>query len=152
MRNETNFSEGCVVTLKRTFDAPVDLVWEAWINSEHITKWWGPKGMTTRIIEHNFEVGGKWKYSMTMPNGQEFISEGVFKEIIKHKKIISSADFKPMTEGVEIQALFEEAGESTLFTFNIVHASEEYRIAQEKMGIYNGWGSVLERLGEFVEK
>ena len=152
MRNETNFSEGCVVTLKRTFDAPVDLVWEAWINSEHIAKWWGPKGMTTRVIKHNFEVGGKWKYSMTMPNGQEFISEGVFKEIIKHKKIISSADFKPMTEGVEIQALFEEAGESTLFTFNIVHASEEYRIAQEKMGIYNGWGSVLKRLGEFVEK
>jgi len=55
-----------------------------------------------------------------------------------------------MTEGVQIQALFEENGDKTNFTFNIVHPTEEYRIQQEKMGILNGWGSVFERLETLV--
>ncbi|MFM8593819.1 MAG: hypothetical protein ACKOCK_05440 [Chloroflexota bacterium] len=28
----------------RTYDAPLDLVWAAWSNCDHMEKWWGPKG------------------------------------------------------------------------------------------------------------
>lgn len=140
------------LTLTRIFDAPIELVWEAWTQPEHIAQWWGPQGMKTKVIEHNFEVGGQWKYAMTMPDGNEFITEGVYTEIVKLERIISSADFKPMTEGVEIQALFEANGNQTNFTFNCVHATEEYCKQQEEMGFYNGWGSVFDRLGEFLQK
>lgn len=140
------------VSLKRTFDAPIALVWEAWTQAEHIAQWWSPKGMETKVIEHDFKVGGKWKYSMPMPNGQEFIAEGVYLEIVELQKIISNASFKPMTEDVEIQSLFEEDGDKTNFTFNVVHKTEEYRMQQEKMGIMNGWGSVFARLEEFLKK
>ena len=140
------------VTIQRTFNAPIQLVWEAWTQPEHIAKWWSPKGMETKIIEHEFKVGGKWKYCMPMPNGQEFITEGVYTEIVELVKIISSANFRPMTEGVEIQSLFEEDGDKTNFTFNIIHPTEEYKIQQEKMGILNGWGSVFERLDALVIK
>lgn len=139
------------VTLKRTFNAPIQLVWEAWTQSKHIAQWWSPKGIETKVIEHNFEVGGKWLYSMPMPNGQEFLAEGEYLEIVEHEKIISLANFKPMTEGVEIQALFQANGNKTDFTFNVVHPTEEYRIQQEKMGIMNGWGSVFDRLGELLK-
>ena len=88
---------------------------------------------------------------MAMPDGREFITEGIYSEIEEFAKIISSADFKPMTEGVEIQALFEEDGEQTLFVFNVVHSSEEYCKQQEKMGFYNGWGSVFQRLEELLQ-
>ncbi|MGB5819395.1 MAG: SRPBCC domain-containing protein [Saonia sp.] len=134
------------LTLKRTFDAPLKLVWEAWTRPEHIALWWGPKGMDVKVIEHDFKVGGKWKYSMTMPDGKEFITEGIYSVIVALKKIYSSADFKPMTEGVEIQALFEENGDKTNFTFNVVHETEEYCKQQEEMGFYNGWGSVFDGL------
>lgn len=133
-------------TIKRTFDAPIALVWEAWTQPEHIIKWWSPKGIDTKIIEHSFKVGGKWKYAMPMPNGQEFIAEGTYTEIIELKKIVSQANFRPMTEGVEIASLFEADGDKTKFTFNVVHPTEAYKIQQEKMGILNGWGSVFERL------
>jgi len=138
------------VTLKRTFNAPLKLVWEAWTQPEHIALWWGPKGMETKVIEHDFRVGGQWKYVMLMPDGNEFITDGVYSVIVELEKIFSSANFKPMTEGVEIQALLEENGDKTNFTFNVVHATEEYRIQQEKMGIMNGWGSVFDRLETFV--
>jgi uncharacterized protein YndB with AHSA1/START domain len=68
--------------------------------------------MKTKIIEHDFRIGGKWKYTMAMPDGSEFISDGVYSVIVALQKIFSSANFKPMTEGVEIQALFEANGDS----------------------------------------
>ena len=89
---------------------------------------------------------------MPMPDGNEFVAEGEYTEIIELEKIISTANFKPMTEGVEIQALFEADGEQTNFTFNVVHPTEEYKIQQEKMGIMNGWGSVFSRLEELLNQ
>ena len=138
------------LTLKRTFDAPLKLVWSVWTQPEHIAEWWGPKGMKTEIVEHNFKVGGSWKYSMKMPDGSNFIGEGVYSVIVELQKIFSSANFKPMTEGVEIQALFEGNGDKTNFTFNVIHPTEEYCKQQEKMGFYNGWGSTFDRLAALV--
>ncbi len=134
------------ITMKRTFNAPLALVWEAWTQAEHIAEWWSPKGVRTKVVTHEFKVGGQWKYIMPMPNGQEFIAEGTYTEIIEFKKIVSSANFRPMTEGVEIQSLFEPNGEKTDFTFHVIHPTEAYKIQQEKMGILNGWGSVFDRL------
>ena len=107
---------------------------------------------TVKIVEHDFNVGGKWKYTMEMPDGNEFVTEGVYAVIEELEKIFSSADFKPMTEGVEIQALFEENGDKTNFTFNVVHPTEEYCKQQESMGFMNGWGSVFDGLESHLEK
>ncbi|WP_075342743.1 SRPBCC domain-containing protein [Tenacibaculum agarivorans] len=134
------------LSLEKIFDAPIELVWEAWTSSEHIVKWWAPPGMDLNVIEHDFKVGGKWKYTMLMPNRAEFISEGIYKEIIEMEKIVTSADFKPMTENVELHAYFEKIGDQTKFTFSVIHETEEYCKQQEKMGFYNGWGSAFERL------
>ena len=150
----SNFTEtkNRTLTLERTFNAPIQLVWDAWTQAEHIALWWGPKAMETKVLEQDFRVGGKWKYSMLTPDGNEFITDGVYSEIVELQKIVSSANFKPMTEGVEIQALFEEEGDKTKFTFNVVHPTEEYCKQQEKMGFYNGWGSTFDRLNEFLNQ
>lgn len=142
--------ENRTVTIERTFNAPIELVWEAWTKPEHIAKWWSPKGMETKIIEHTFDVGGKWKYVMPMPDGNEFTAEGTYTEIVELERIISSANFKPMTEGVEIQSLFKKNKNKTDFVFNVIHPTEAYKVQQEKMGILNGWGSVFTRLEEFL--
>ena len=139
------------LTLKKTLDAPIELVWEAWTGPEHIAGWWGPKGMPLKIVEHNFRVGGKWKYVMPMPDGSEFISEGQYSEIVAFERIITSANFRPMTEGVEIRASFERDGDKTIFTFSVVHPTEEYCRQQENMGFYNGWGSAFTRLNAYLQ-
>ena len=107
--------------------------------------------MQTKVVQHDFKVGGTWKYSMEMPNGNEFITEGVYSEIVELGKIISSADFKPITEGVEIQALFESNVNKTNFTFKVVHPTGEYCRQQEKMGFYKGWDSTFDRLNEYLQ-
>jgi uncharacterized protein YndB with AHSA1/START domain len=146
-----NDAKNRTLTLKRTFDVPVKLVWEAWTQPEHIINWWAPKGMKIEVVEHDFSVGGKWKYVIPMPDGSEFISDGEYLEIVEFEKIITTASFKPMTEGVEMQILFEENGDKTNFTFNVVHQTEEYCKQQEKMGFYNGWGTAFDRFESFVK-
>ena len=145
--NKPDEKENRTITLKRTFNAPLSLVWEAWTQSEHIAEWWSPKGIKTKVIEHDFKVGGKWKYSMPMPNGQEFIAEGEYTDIVELEKIISSANFRPMTEGVEIQSLFKANGDKTEFTFNVVHPTEEYK---SKWILHNLWQtSYLLKMGYY---
>ncbi|MEO1484275.1 MAG: SRPBCC domain-containing protein [Bacteroidota bacterium] len=139
------------LTIEKELNASLSLVWEAWSQPEHIAKWWGPKGMEVSVEAHNFKVGGNWRYSMRMPDGSTFTIEGTYLAIEVHERIVTSADFKPMTENVELHILFEARGEMTLFTFHCVHETEEYRAQQEKMGFYNGWGSVFDNLKVFVE-
>ncbi|WP_430905770.1 SRPBCC family protein [Maribacter sp. 2-571] len=148
--NNPNDLANRTLTLERTFNAPIALVWEAWTQSEHIAQWWAPNGMALDVVEHDFSVGGKWKYTMEMPDGNQFISEGVYSEIVPQKKIVTSADFRPMTEGVALHIQFEADGDKTKFTFSVVHETEEYCKQQEKMGIYNGWGSAFERLATLL--
>ncbi|MEP2024506.1 MAG: SRPBCC domain-containing protein [Reichenbachiella sp.] len=149
---QSNDATNRTLTLERIFNAPISLVWEAWTNPEHVAQWWGPEGMQTKVNKHDFRVGGAWEYAMTMPDGKVFIADGVYTEIVEFSKICSSANFKPMTEGVEIQSYFEADGEKTKFTFKCVHETEEYCKQQEEMGFYNGWGSVFIRLADFLVK
>lgn len=145
-------NENRTLTIERTFDAPIQLVWDAWTRSEHIVKWWGPKGMETRVEIHDFKVGGHWKFVMKMPDGRDFIAEGQYKEIEAPAKLVTTANFRPMTEGVVLEVLLQANGDQTQFTFNVVHPSEEYCKQQEAMGFYNGWGSTFDRLEELLNQ
>ena len=138
------------LTIERTFNAPIELVWEAWTNPEHICRWWGPKGMETRVETHELKVGGQWKFVMQMPDGSDFIAEGQYQEINAPNRLVSSADFRPMTEGVILEVNLETQGSGTKFIFNVIHPSEEYCKQQEAMGFYNGWGSTFDRLDEML--
>ncbi len=140
------------LTIHRTFDAPIQLLWQVWTQPEHIAQWWAPQGMSIDIVEHNFQVGGRWEYAMQMPNGQTFTSDGVYSVIVELEKIFSSANFKPMTEGIEMQSLFTAEGDKTHLTFHCIHPTEEYCRQQEKMGFYNGWGSVFDRLNDYLQQ
>ncbi len=39
------------LVIKRTLDAPLDLVWEVWADPEHAKQWWGPKDFTVPVVE-----------------------------------------------------------------------------------------------------
>ncbi|GMN11378.1 hypothetical protein MTsPCn9_10150 [Croceitalea sp. MTPC9] len=138
------------LSFKRTFHASIDLVWKAYTEPEYISKWWSPQGMETAIVHYNFKAGGAWQYIMKMPNDMEFIAEGKFKEIIPMKKILTEANFKPKTEGVGLEILFEPESNTTQFTLNVIHPTEAYKIQQEKMGVANGWEAALARFAELI--
>jgi len=75
------------------FDAPVELVWKAWTDPEHVMRWWGPKGYTSPASEIDLRVGGKYLWCMRSPEGQNLWSTGVYREIAPFERIVCTNSF-----------------------------------------------------------
>ncbi len=59
------------LVIKRTFDAPRDLLWKVWSDPVQAKNWWGPEGFTAPIVELDMRPGGKWRAMMRAPDGKE---------------------------------------------------------------------------------
>ena len=57
------------ITLTRVFDAPRELVFQAWTDPDHLARWFGPAGMETprETIEIDLRVGGRFRLTMVRP-------------------------------------------------------------------------------------
>ena len=83
--------QGLVIT--RIFEAPRELVWRAWTDPEHLRHWWGPKGFTSPACTIDLRVGGKYLFCMRSPDGQDFWSTGVYREIVEHERLVCTDSF-----------------------------------------------------------
>jgi len=89
------------IEVTRTFNAPVELVWQVWVDPELVKRWWGPKHFTSPVAKIDFREDGKSIVSMKAPpemGGQEFYS------VWEYAKII------PLTSIEFIQSLSDEGG------------------------------------------
>ena len=59
------------IYVKRSFNAPIDLVWAAWTEADILDKWWAPKPYQTKTKSMDFKEGGQRLYAMVGPNGEE---------------------------------------------------------------------------------
>src|SRR3984893_11588949 len=65
------------IVISRVTSAPRELVFEAFTEVRHLSRWWGPEGFTTTTRAFEFRVGGEWVFVMHGPDGtdyQEWIS------------------------------------------------------------------------------
>ena len=88
MRNDTSDKKNLVVT--RVFDAPVEQVWKAWIDSEQVMRWWGPKGFTSPLAKMDFRVGGVSLVCMRAPKefgGQDMYNTWTYQKIEPFQRI-----------------------------------------------------------------
>ncbi|HLO37276.1 MAG TPA: SRPBCC family protein [Lacibacter sp.] len=108
--------------LTRLLNAPVELVWEVFTDPEHIKHWWGPNGFTNTITKMEIEPGGEWDLVMHGPDGTDYKNKSVFKEIVKHKKIVydhvSGPKFLTTIE-------FEERGKQTQINWHMLFESKK---------------------------
>ena len=63
------------MVLERVINAPVALVWGAWMNPETLPQWWGPEGYTCRTKRINLGAGGEWVFDMIGPDGTVYASD-----------------------------------------------------------------------------
>jgi len=81
------------LTITRTFDASRELVWKAWTDPEQVKRWWGPKAYTAPVCKIDLREGGKYLYCMRSPEGQDFWSTGVYREIVEPERITYTHSF-----------------------------------------------------------
>jgi uncharacterized protein YndB with AHSA1/START domain len=74
----------------RLFDAPIELVWRAWTEPEHIQRWWGPEHFTAPVAKIDFREGGTSLLCMRPPReygGQDFYSTWYYTKIVPLERI-----------------------------------------------------------------
>lgn len=144
------------IVISRIFDAPRELVWNAWTDPKHVVKWWGPRGFTTTIEEMDVRPGGVWRHTMHGPDGANYPNKSVFTEVVKHERIVfSHSGGKEGGPGANFQATwtFEEQGGKTKLTMRMVFGSAQERNQVVKdFGAIEGGKQTLERLAEHLAK
>src|SRR6266849_4263098 len=78
------------LVVTRVFDAPIELVWQAWTEPEHVKQWWGPDYFTSPSTEIDFRVGGTSLVCMRAPKefgGQDMYSTWHYAKIVPMQSI-----------------------------------------------------------------
>lgn len=111
------------VYISRTFQHPVEKVFEAFINPEWIRNWWGPVNVLTLNVDVNLKVGGKYKFEMQKRNGELFQITGEYKDIVPNQLLVFSSAY---------QNLSSPPPESTvIIKFKTVDKGTEVSLVQE---------------------
>src|ERR687885_30505 len=56
------------IVISRVINAPRELVFEAFTEVRHLSRWWGPEGFTTTTRAFEFRVGGEGDFVMHGPD------------------------------------------------------------------------------------
>jgi len=145
------------IVISRVFDAPRELVWDAWTDPKQVVQWWGPRGFTTTIEKMDVRPGGVWKHVMRGPDGTDYPNKSIFKEVTKPERIVySHGGGRKGAPGVQFEATwtFEIVeGNKTRLTIHQVFPSAEDRETVVKVyGAIEGGKQCLARLGEQLAK
>lgn len=77
----------------RSFDAPRQLVWEAWTEPQKVKQWWGPKDFSCPTAEIDLRKNGRYLTCMRSPEGKDYWSTGTYKVIDEPKKLVCTDSF-----------------------------------------------------------
>jgi len=79
------------VVIERSFDAPVDLIWQMWTNPEHFKAWYGPDGATIPVAKMDVRVGGTRLVAMEIqtPGGpMQMWFTGEYREVVANERLV----------------------------------------------------------------
>lgn len=156
--------EGDHLVMERRFDAPRELVFQMFSDSEHLENWWGPKGWETENYAFTFAIGGVWHYCMVCTDedqgdyyGQTSWGRAVFQEIHIPEKIVYIDQFSDEAGNVseefpemDITLNFvEEAGTTRLQIISRFASAEELKTVVN-MGVIEGVTSQYDRLDGYL--
>lgn len=149
--NATNdLDEARMIVGTRLFDAPRELVFDAFTDAKHVSNWWGPRGFTTTTHEMDVRPGGKWLFVMHGPDGTDYDNEIVYLEVVRPERLTYTHGPAPV---FDVVITFEEEGNKTRLTMRSIFASAEVRDqVAEDFGAVEGMNQTLDRLQEELGK
>lgn len=137
------------IVMTRVFDAPRELVFDAWTKPELLRRWlYGPDGWSMTLCEIDLRVGGRYRCVLKGPAGEQMAWQGVYREIVAPERIVSTEQFDPAWypgEAVGTIALAENGGKTTL-TQTVLYESREARDGVLKTPMEHGVAMGYDRL------
>lgn len=140
------------IVITRLFNAPRRLVFEAWTTPEHVKHWYGTHDTTLTHCEIDLRIGGKWRYVVSAPDGNDYGFSGVYREITPPERLVYTEGFERMP-GHEalVTVIFEEQDGKTRLTSTLLYQSIEDRNAHLQSGMETGMVETLNRLDDHLQ-
>ena len=141
------------IRLVRTYDAPVQAVWDAWTDPVQTCQWWGPRGFTTTSKAKDVRVGGAWEYTMQGPDGTVWPSKTTYLEVEPLAKLVydhGGNDEQPPLFRVTV--LFSEESGKTRMEMTMRLKTKEELERTRQIIKHAGGESTWDRLAEFLDK
>lgn len=146
--------------IKRSFNAEINKVWQAFITPEILTKWWYPQGMSNRHISSDVRPGGKFHYCFKSEEGTEYWGLGIY-QTIKEPTYLSYIDSFSDAEGnlvapayygipgdkimqTLIEVTLKQNGQQTEVTLTMENPYDESMTES----MTQGWNSMLDHLNQ----
>ncbi|HEX5430122.1 MAG TPA: SRPBCC domain-containing protein [Patescibacteria group bacterium] len=100
------------VTFEKTYDAPIEKVWQAWTDPEMLKQWWGPENVIIPECEVDLRIGGKFYIVMEAGEamgpykGTKWPMDAKFTVVEPKSKLAYSS--KAWTEGAADEMMIEQ--------------------------------------------
>ncbi len=115
------------LVVRRTFNAPARLVYDAWTKPELLKRWWAPPsfGMTFVSCEADVRTGGTYRFVFSHPSFEQPMAFfGKYIEVIPGSRLVWTND-EGGESGPVTTVTFEENGGETLVAVSELYPSKE---------------------------
>lgn len=140
------------LTITRVFDAPLALVWQAWLDPQAAMLWWGPKHHPAIDVEWDVRKGERWRNCLrSTETGELLWHGGIFHEVVEQQRLAFSFSWEEEGErGMETLVTItfsDQAGKTQM-----ILRQAPFQSTAEQEGHDEGWNSTFDRLAEFLGK
>ncbi len=140
------------LTITRVFNAPRELVFDAFRQPEKIADWSGCAGAECLDISVDFKIGGSYRQTMRIAQGSVLTTFGTYKEILVPERIAYTLEWEPMgtmqIPGSKVLIEFEDQGDKTLV--RLTHS--ELVMPEMRENVPGGWQASFDKLGETIDQ
>jgi uncharacterized protein YndB with AHSA1/START domain len=143
-----------LIIMRRTFDAPLDLLWQVWTKPEHVAYWWGPRE-DNEIVEYDVRKGGKWRIVSPMGDGDKVTFFGTYLEVTPKSTIRNTFVVEGMFEEDDRfyeEHHFEERDGKVFYQSVSKLESFEQRQGVIDSGMEGGANASMVKVDELLEK
>lgn len=129
-------------SISRVLAAPPEQVFKAFTDPEWYSQWWGPEGCSSRVTQLELEVGGAYRVDMKLPDGNEAVLYGTYREIDPPRLLAFSLAWEGTPDETLVTLELEPHADGTELT--VTHEGfkdQEYCDQHE-----HGWTSSIDRL------
>jgi uncharacterized protein YndB with AHSA1/START domain len=140
------------IVISRVIDARPELVFEAFTEVRHLSRWWGPEGFTTTTRSFEFRVGGEWDFVLHGPDGTDYLEWIRWLHIAPPERIVLlHGESRDDPNAFESVLTFEPDGAATRIVMRTVFPTKELRDeAVEKYHAIEGGQQTLSSLAAYV--
>lgn len=144
------------LVVQRVFDAPRDLVFEAWTVPAHVIHWWGPDHFTCVRCEMDVRKGGALRLDIRAPDGTVYTMPGGYTEVDPPRWLgfvgtphdgQGTKMFEALTE-----VTFADQGGKTQVTVDTWVFSDTPLAEEHLAGMREGWTENLVHLADLLPK